>query len=237
MSNQVVRLITGDTIEIRTGAIQGVGPQGNQGEKGDTGDTGPQGIQGIQGDTGPMGEVLEHATMVKGTAVSISDNTATPLMLDQVLADDMDAVDNTGASTKLLLPAGNYFASAYVLFGVPAGAATGYRNIALLYGPSGSQANIAGLSIPPVTGASTALSTSGIFISTGTPAWLELKVLQTQGASISVVESRLSVARVGPGPYGPPGPEGPQGPAGPASTVPGPAGTLSATTTFADLGG
>jgi hypothetical protein len=184
-----------------------------------------------------MGEVLEHASMLKGSAASISDNTPTFIKLDQVLVDDMDAVDNTGASSVLSLPAGHYFVSAYVEFGAPAGAAQGYREVALQYGTAGSEEFIGGGSTPAITGSPTKVSASGIFISPGSTATLKLMVRQNQSASVSLVQSRLSVARVGPGPYGPPGPQGPEGPAGPPSTVPGPPGTLSSTTTFADLGG
>ena len=233
MSSQVVRLVTGDVIEIRTGAIQGVGPQGNQGiqgEKGDTGDTGPT---GATGPTGPEGMVREDAAIVTMGSTSIADNTFVALKLTTVEYDPYSWVDNTGASTKIVLPVGNYFAMGYVLYSPPAGTGVGYRLMSLLY----NNVFVGGQQTPAVTGVSTSVTGSAMFRATSATPYLELKTQHTQGTALSIISARLAVSRIGAGSPGIQGPIGPTGPAGPASTVPGPPGTLSPTTTFADIGG
>jgi len=234
MSNQVIRLITGDTIEVRTGAIQGIGPEGPQGEVGPMGPQGAQGDTGATGATGPMGLVGDYGTILTlGGAISVADNTPTKLkFLSTVLDHISGAIDNSGASTKLLLPAGNYFVSGWAAWAQPSGTAVGYREIDLQYNTT----SVAGSCQAPVA-KTMKVGGATVLVSVGTSAWLDVTVTHTQGSALSLADARLAVCAVGPGPVGPVGPAGPAGPEGPASTVPGPAGTLSATTTFADLGG
>ena len=55
----VVRLVNGGTIQVKTGVLQGVGPQGPRGY---VGPQGPQGEQGPVGEQGQIGQILQQAT-------------------------------------------------------------------------------------------------------------------------------------------------------------------------------
>ena len=52
----VIRLVNGGSIQVRTGVIQGVGPQGPRGVQGNQG---IDGDQGPQGEPGPIGQILQ----------------------------------------------------------------------------------------------------------------------------------------------------------------------------------
>jgi hypothetical protein len=234
VSNQVVRLVTGDTIEIRTGAIQGIGPQGNTGPQGPIGPEGPSGADSTV--PGPTGAVTHHASLTRliTPATLITGATSTGVKYDSTLIDDLDTsatVDNTGALTTITVPAGRYYVSATLRFALIA-SPTGVRALEVYAGST----QITGDTCPGFSDYDTYLSAETVIDVTSSTV-LTVKAAQTQGASLSMTDGRFSVSAVGPGIQGPVGPTGPEGPAGPASTVPGPAGTLSPTTTFADLGG
>ena len=55
MSN-VIRMVNGGTIQVRTGVMAGVGPQGQRGLIGPPGIDGPQGPDGPEG---PIGQILQ----------------------------------------------------------------------------------------------------------------------------------------------------------------------------------
>ena len=66
MSSTTRRLASGDVLHIRTGVLQGIGPQGPRGatgQRGEKGETGPQGMPG------PTGYVVESVTEVVTTCL------------------------------------------------------------------------------------------------------------------------------------------------------------------------
>src|SRR4051794_25771678 len=58
MSN-VIKLVNGGTIQVRTGVMAGVGPAG---QRGLVGPAGPDGPQGPVGPEGPIGQILQIAS-------------------------------------------------------------------------------------------------------------------------------------------------------------------------------
>src|SRR5262245_66181364 len=83
-----VRLVNGGSIQVRTGLIQGIGPQGPMGL---TGADGPQGPQGPQGDPGPGGTVTQlQARCSISTTNPLAAPTHTQLPFRPVAYDDMD---------------------------------------------------------------------------------------------------------------------------------------------------
>jgi len=231
MTNQVVRLVTGDSIEIRTGAIQGVGPQGNTGPQGPQGDTGPAGPIGPTGATGPTGAVVDMGTIFTGAGQSIPDSTLTNVKWPTVVLGEIGTID--GSTEQITLPAGRYYIAVNVEFANPSGTAAGLRELRLLTPPS---TVYVGASTVAVNGRSTYLNTHTM-VAVTTDTAIIVSVYQNQGGALSISNARLAISNIGPGIQGPVGPTGPQGPEGPASTVPGPAGTLDPSTTFADIGG
>lgn len=234
MSNQVVRLVTGDTIEIRTGAIQGIGPQGNTGPAGPTGATGPAGPMGATGPTGPVGSVQEYAVMLRKTAAqSLTTATLTNITFPNVEVGDFGTL--SGDSTTINdIPAGVYYVGVFLEFSAPAGAPVGVREVRIIAAPDNI---ITVQSTAGVNGRSTFVNAHLMVTTDATINAVFVQAYQDQGSALNVASGRLVMSRIGPGPAGPVGPTGPEGPVGPASTVPGPAGTLDTNTTFADIGG
>jgi hypothetical protein len=206
MSN-VVRLVNGGSIQVRTGVMQGIGPQGPAGP------AGPQGIQGEQGpvgDVGPMGQILQsmgRSTVAAGFPVAA--NTDTTVAFGSVSYDDLSCFTSTTNIT--LTTPGDYNLSVWVRFD---DAAAGLREIWL---------TVAGATLARSSRSSTP----------GQPFFCDLAhpyravggdvvnvwARSTQASNIG--QGAVSVNRIGSGPAGPVGPVGPQGvqgavgPAGP----------------------
>lgn len=229
-SSQVIRLTSGETIQIRTGVIQGIGPQGPIGP---TGPAGPQGEAGPQGSPGPMGAIQEFSSEYNLSVQSIGSGTAT-LVQWTVVRDDISAM---ASSTNFTLPVGQYFVSAWTQMTKQSGVnATGSRSIRILYGGSIIGARAGGAAPTALS----ELSVSTAINVTSASTILAIQVEQDEGATLSLANGRLWISRIGPGPAGSIGPQGPIGPAGPVgATGPiGPAGSVANnTTTYATLGG
>lgn len=225
-----VRVTSGDTIQIRTGVLQGIGPQGPTGP---TGPQGPQGPQGVAGDTGPMGSIGEFTTDVRsGAAQSIASNTDTLVAFDTVVIDDYSAVQSL---TNLKPGVGNFYITAYVRISKQASVnATGARAIRILLDDQPISGN--SMSAPP-TIAWDGQCTTGVHI-TNPDSIIKIQAFQNDGVTLQITSARVWLCRTGSGPrgiqgiQGPVGPIGPVGPAGPT----GPAGTIgNNTTTFAAI--
>lgn len=220
----VVRLVNGGAIQVRTGVLQGIGPQGPRGL---VGPGGPQGEQGPIGETGPMGQILQMMGRTNvGTNNPIAANTDTMMAFGAIAYDDLSCFTSTSNIT--LTAAGDYLFSCWMRFD---DAAAGSRELWFATG---------GVTIARATRASVA----------GAPFYVDLahpyraaggevvNVYARAGAATAISMGALNVTRVGSGPPGVQGPAGVQGsvgatgPAGP----PGPAGSAnSGFTKYSDL--
>lgn len=89
----VVRLVNGGSIQVRTGVVQGIGPQGPRGV---TGPQGPQGEQGPMGEVGPMGQILEMGSKTAvGTNNPITANTDTLIAFGAVAYNEIGCIQDS----------------------------------------------------------------------------------------------------------------------------------------------
>lgn len=227
-----VRIASGETIQIRTGILQGIGPVGP------TGPTGPQGLQGLQGETGPagpIGQLGEFATDVRSAAAqSIATATNTLVIFDTVVIDDYSAMQS---STNFKPGVGNYYIVAYVKFTKQVGNAVGARALRIL--TTTPTATVGGQSVTAAATIETELTVQTGLRITDPNTVISIQAYQVEGTTLQLAAgSRLWICRTGSGPQGiqgiqgvigPIGPVGPAGPQGPAGTV------GNNTTTFAQL--
>lgn len=230
MSSTVVRVATGDTIQIRTGVVQGIGPQGPVGP---TGPVGPAGDPGPQGVAGPAGQVIENSfEAVLNTAQSVASGTNTLVAFDSVLTDEFSA---TQSQTNYKPGVGDFVVTAYVQITKRSNVvATGSRTIRILKG--GNVLAAVSVAAPPTVAADLNISTAMRNLSPDDI--IQVQVLQDEGATLQVLTARLWMSRTGPGPQGPKGDVGPKGDIGPAGPQgpKGASGTVgSNVTTFAAL--
>jgi hypothetical protein len=229
-SAQVVRLSSGDTIEVRTGVIQGIGPQGPVGP---TGPVGAQGEAGPQGVPGPMGAIEEFSSEFTIGAQSVATATAT-LVQFTVLRDDISAQQST---TNFTLPIGQYLINIWAQMSKQSGINAGNsRTVRVLY----DSAVISADSKQAAPTQPSDLNAIACVNVTNASLILQIQVEHDEGATLSLIQGRLWISRVGPGPKGDQGPAGPQGSVGAvgAQGPIGPAGSVANnTTTYATLGG
>jgi hypothetical protein len=198
MSN-VVRLVSGGSIQVRTGVIQGIGPQGPRGV---AGPQGPDGEQGPVGDTGPQGQILQLQGMsTVATNNPLSSGADTVIAFGSVSYDDLSAFTSTSNIT--LTAAGDYLLSAWLRF--DAATAT-KREVWFQTGAT----TIARKSV---------MADTGIFyVDLAMPFRAAggevVNVHALSGVATGVSQGSVSVTRVGSGPPGPVGPQGIQGPIG-----------------------
>lgn len=232
MSSQVIRLSSGDAIQLRTGPVSGIGPQG---EVGPTGPVGPPGDPGPQGDVGPSGAVTEDATEVTSTASqqSVASATSTLVTFGTVVRDDM----NAQASTTNYRPgAGDYIVATTVTFSNGTGSLTGQRVLRIKVDGT----TLAETTAPAVVQSGTSSSSISLFTGlrlTDPTSIITVEVWHNDAVTLSL-KSRMWLSRTGPGPQGVPGPQGAIGPVG-ATGAAGPKGNPgtvgSNVTTFAQL--
>ena len=211
----VVRLISGGTIQVRTGVLAGVGPQGPRGQ---IGPQGPDGPQGPQGEPGPQGQILQVMARAN-VSVSQAILPATPTLVSfgTVAYDDMSCF--TSATNITLNEAGDYLISAWVTFGVGGNPADGARTISIVSTTNGV---LASQTLPAVN-ADQALSIAFPHRVTQAGEIINIRVTSTDDVQVSVTGGSVALNRVGSGPRGLPGPQGEPGPTG-ATGDPGPAG-------------
>ena len=239
MSSSVMRLESGGMVQIRTGVIQGIGPQGPPGATGERGETGPAGPQGIPGPTGGVEEfsglfVATSQPIATSTITSNYPTTWTAVAYPTVTRDELDLQQST---TNYFLPAGaDYNIMARIRFVKQSATnATGYRGIQLVY----NSVNVWDEIVSAVSLTDTIVTLrAGVRSIVGTDV-LQVKVSHNEPATINVTGT-LWINRTGPGIQGPQGLQGiqgPQGEDGPQGPI-GPEGSLvTSTTTIADIGG
>lgn len=239
MSSQVVRLTTGDVIQVRTGVIQGIGPQGPTGPTGPIGITGPDGAQGVPG---PAGSILNYSTWVNSNSValaatSVTNNVMTTysvMSFANVDHDDLSAVKSV--SNFQFVPGADYGGQVTIRFYKQASVnGTGTRGVRVVY--ANTVINEAEQAACVLT--NTTLTVPFAFRCTSGTDMLQIMLAQTDTVSL-VVNGGLWVSETGPGPAGPQGAQGiqgsvgaigPQGPIGPAGAL------IANTTTYTTMGG
>ena len=218
MSN-VVRLVSGGAIQVRTGVIQGIGPQGPRGQRGLPG---PDGPQGPQGEPGPMGQILQVQTRANVSSNTTMSPSATgPVAFATIVYDDLGAATSTTNFT--LAQTGDYLLSAYVRFSPPSGTAVGTRQLILnssVYGP------IAHNGVNAAAG-DTWLSISHPYRCTTSGDVITVQGRSEDTAAVLISVGALTITRIGSGPAGAIGPAGPTGATGATGAVgpTGPAGS------------
>ena len=213
MSN-VVRLVSGGSIQVRTGVIQGIGPQGPRGV---AGPQGPDGEQGPVGDTGPQGQILQLQGL-SGVATNnpLSSGADTVIAFGSVSYDDLSAFTSTSNIT--LTAAGDYLLSCWLRF--DAATAT-KREMWFQTGAS----TIARKTMMADTG----IVYCDLAMPFRAAGGEVVNVHALAGVATGISMGSVTVTRVGSGPPGPAGPVGPQGPIGAtgAAGPTGPAGSAS----------
>lgn len=202
MSN-AIRLVNGGAIQVRTGVLQGIGPQGPRGPSGPQGADGPQ---GLQGETGAIGQILQQMSKT-----SVGSNNPLAATTDTVIAfgasggyDDLSCIKS--ASNIGFDNAGDYMLSCWLRFDT---AAAGTRQVwfqtvsgALLVARTTRQASASApcyvdLSFPYRAAAGDVIN-----------------VLARSDAALGISLGVLCVNRIGSGPKGDIGPQGIQGAVG-----------------------
>lgn len=206
----VIRLVNGGSIQVRTGVIQGIGPQGPTGPVGPQGPDGEQGPVGAQGPTGQILQMQGRTTFASNNPLTA--NTDTALSWGSVTYDDLSCF--TSLSNITLTAAGDYLLSAWVKFD----AVTGTTNRDLWFA-------IAGTTIARST--RTAIASTDMYVDLSHPYRASggqvVNVLARTGTATGISVGSLTVTRIGSGPPGPKGDVGAQGPVGATGSA-GPAG-------------
>lgn len=239
MSSSVTRLESGGMIQIRTGVVQGIGPQGPVGATGPQGEVGPQGAQGVPGPTGGVEQVSSQFTAstqaVALTTVTSNFPTAyTNVAFGTVVRDELNAQSST---VNFTLDAGSDYAF-YVeirFYKQASVNGTGFRAVQAVY----NSVVIADELIPANSLVDTVLRMPFAFRSVSGTNVLNIKVAHNDTASLNIT-GRLWINQTGPGAQGtqgiqgiqgPQGDVGPQGPIGPSGAI------VNNTTTISDIGG
>jgi hypothetical protein len=229
MANQV-RLINGGAIQVRTGILQGVGPQGPTGPVGPSGPMGPQGPLGPVGPPGAITEVSSKVTVA--SPQSITADTDTTVAFGNVVFDDMSAASSSVNFT--LHETGDYLINTWVKFEKPSNDGDGLRALWVLSDTNGI---LARAQYPAVADDDTYVHLSTVHRSTVTDEVLHVLCRSGDDLAVSLAAGALTFTRTGSGPIGLTGPAGPAGPVGPAGpTGPqGPAGTPGTYTTYSGI--
>ena len=212
----VIRMVNGGTIQVRTGVLAGIGPQGPRGLIGPPGIDGPSGPDGPEG---PIGQILQrqsHAN-VSGT-VSILSLADTLLPFATVGYDDLSCFAST--TNIVLAQTGDYQINLWV--GVNASSAAAYHDIWI---QSVTNGLVARVSTPARVDAVTYCSLSHPLRSTIANEVINCYIRTSDPVSTAITLGGIGVTRTGSGPEGPVGPVGPVGPPGPV----GPAGPIGPT--------
>lgn len=234
----MLRVSSGEIIQVRTGVIQGIGPQGPRGATGPRGEEGPQGPQGVPGPTGyvtDFSSLFTAATQsIQSTSITTSmPTTWTKVAFATVTRDELDAQTST---TNYDLNDGDYQGTVWVRFNKQVStSASGFRAVRALY----AGATVAEMIIPANTLVHTTITLPYAFRSLSGSDVFNIEVAHNEGVALSI-DAQMWMNRTGPGMQGPTGPQGPAGPTGPMGLQgpTGPAGSIANnTTTFATLGG
>lgn len=224
---QIVKIASGETIQIRTGVLQGIGAQGPVGPFGPQGPPGDQGPQGIQGE---MGQIASFSSELRvqspGTALGADTEGAIAFAIT-----DRDDLGVVTSSTLFTAPAAmDLFFSVWVRFDLPADPGDAYRRIELRTGAT----VLAAMSVIANPDVSTDLCLTTTYKAAQGQTF-QFWGKHSDSVSVAVGAGRLAIYRVGSGPAGVAGPQGAVGPVGPAGPI-GPEGPDgSATSGFASF--
>jgi len=207
MAGNIIRLVNGGSIQVRTGVLQGVGPVGPRGQ---VGPPGPDGPAGPQGEPGPVGQILQRQSkfVISGNT-SVAPDTDVLVAFQTTAYDDMAAATST--TTFQLPDLGDYQLNAWVKFGLPANAADDFRELAL---NSVTNGEIIRVSVPATVGRETYVAVSFPHRSTVANEVIRLYARSGDDATLNITAGALAITRTGSGPQGPEGPQGPQGETG-----------------------
>lgn len=227
----VVRLLNGGTIQVRTGVLQGIGPQGPRGL---TGPPGQQGEQGPTGEVGPIGQILQVQMLANvSSTITVNADTDTLVSFGTVVYDDLIA--HQSSTNMRLIDIGDYLISCYLKFDLPADAGDGARDI---WFQSTTNGTIARTSYQAISDAPTYVSLAFPHRTTVSNEIINVYVRSGDNLSAGVSAGALTITRVGSGPVGAQGPAGPTGAVG-ATGPTGPQGpdgnASSGFATYADL--
>lgn len=228
----VTRVVTGDVIQVRTGVVQGIGPQGPTGPQGPQGQDGPQGTQGIPGPMGQIDNYLTYCTSF-GNAQNVASNTPTLLTMPTVVRDDAGLVSTT---TALVLPIGVWAIQMSTTYTKPSAQnAGGWRRLEILY--NGAVWDI--VSHNAIPDVDTCMMCRSVISATTAGLAVNFRATHSDTVAIST-QTKFFASKLGPGAQGPAGPQGVAGPVGqtgPTGPI-GPAGTIvNNNTTYANIGG
>lgn len=229
MAGNVIRLVSGGKIQVRTGVLQGIGPQGPRGL---LGPAGPDGPQGTTGEVGPMGQIQN----VMARAICNSTTTCAPdvdvnVAFGSVVYDDMSVC--TSSTNFTTVEAGDYLFSIWVQFTLGADAGDGERDVWL---QSTTRGTVARAQVLAVADQATHVTLTYPVRALGGEIF-NIKARSGDNLSIGISTGAVTVNRIGSGPTGLVGPSGPTGPVGPAGPI-GPTGLTGSGghhTTYADL--
>lgn len=230
MSSNIVRLGSGEKILVRTGVLQGIGPEGPTGPQGLTG---PPGEQGPQGERGLTGYVDDHCTIVTASAQSLPGQTPTVVAFDTVIVDELASQVSTSSYRPGV---GTFYVSAWIKFANTDGSVTGERLVEILQaGTVISADRRVVLSTSAYTDMTVAM---GVRITNANDT-IQIRAYSSDADTIQINAGRLWISPHGPGPQGPAGPAGPIGLPGATGIqgVPGPPGigVLPVGTKFSDI--
>ena len=204
MGGNIIRLVNGGSIQVRTGVLQGVGPQGPRGL---IGPPGPDGPAGPQGEPGPIGQILQRqGKWVVSGNTSLTPDTDTLVAFATTAYDDMGSATST--TTFKLPDIGDYQLNVWLKFGLPANAADDYREIAF---NSVTNGELARVSSPATVGRETYVNLSFPHRSTIADEVIRVYARSGDDATLNVTAGAFAITRTGSGPQGPAGPQGPQG--------------------------
>lgn len=204
--SQVIKVASGETIQVRTGVLQGIGAQGPVGPigpQGQQGDQGPQGIQGI------MGQISSFSTEVSISASTPLGPDVEGLVTFATTARDDLGVVTSGTTWTAPAPMDLFF-SVWVSFALGADPGDEYRQIELRSGAT----VIARDSRPANITTSTDLHITTTYKAAQGQAF-QLWAKHSDTVSVAVSQGRMAIYRVGSGPQGVAGPTGGVGPVGP----------------------
>lgn len=238
-SSNVTRLESGGMIQIRTGVIQGIGPEGPPGPTGERGETGPQGSQGVPGPTGGVEQVSSQFTAASqnfatSTITSNYPTTWSNLAFGTVVRDELNAQTST---VNFRLPSGRDYTVIFKarFYKQASVNATGYRALQVVYNGVVLTEEI----ISAVSLTDTVVTLNMGIRSTSVTDVLNFKVSHNEPVTIGVAGA-LWINATGAGVQGeqgiqgiqgPQGDVGPQGPVGPPGTI------IDNTTTISTIGG
>ena len=218
MGGNAVRLVNGGSIQVRTGVLQGIGPQGPTGP---VGPAGPEGPQGPVGEVGPQGAITQMQGKETITSpTTIAPDTDTLVAFQTVTYDDMSCFTSTTNIT--LKDIGDYLISCWVQFNLGANAGDSIRS---LWAVSATNGIIGRSSCLAVADDVTYVNVAMQHRSTVANEVVNIKARSSDDVSLTISAGAVTVTRVGSGPPGVAGPIGPVGPVGPT----GPAGPTGAT--------